>query len=477
MRIVARASFLFGIILQCSAQNLNYYFGNLHSHTGFSDGNKDSSSSGISRPDGSYSYAKLSQDFDFLGISEHNHFSTAHNPGFKKPLYQQGITMADNANEDGKFLALFGMEYGVSSSFNGHVLIYGFNKLIGWETGVGGSTADNFDIFNAKSDYASLFKKVKNQPGAFCCLAHPDFDNYSLDGTWEGALANAPYNSDFDSAIVGMPLRNGVATNASSNYTNYAQGDYFVYYKKMLFQGYHLGIGYDHDNHYSNFGRGNGGRLVIMAPSLTRANLYSAMKQMRFYASDDGNAKLKFELNGKPMGSILTGSVYPSISVVHDDADGELADTLRIWRGYRNKPGLWADIIYQGLKTNTAFITDQGIRSGYEYFYFVDIKQADGQWIVGSPIWYRPSAPVSVAETNNLELVLYPNPARDKVYISTPSCGDYHVMLKDISGRVVMEYTYAEKDFILETGTLQRGIYFLEISIGNRGTIKKMVLE
>src|SRR5688572_12070261 len=107
MRKFTRASFLFGIILQCSAQNLNYYFGNLHSHTGFSDGNKDSLNSGVSKPDGSYAYAKLSEDFDFLGISEHNHYSTAHNPGFKKPLYQQGLTMANAANEDGKFLALF----------------------------------------------------------------------------------------------------------------------------------------------------------------------------------------------------------------------------------------------------------------------------------------------------------------------------------------------------------------------------------
>ena len=63
------------------AQINNYYFGNLHAHTGFSDGSKDSSSSGISDPAGAYTFAKLSQNFDFLGISEHNHYSSAHNPG------------------------------------------------------------------------------------------------------------------------------------------------------------------------------------------------------------------------------------------------------------------------------------------------------------------------------------------------------------------------------------------------------------
>src|SRR5688572_14576917 len=114
------------------SQTYNYYFGNLHAHTAFSDGNKDSATSGIFSPDASYAYAKLSNDFDFLGISEHNHYSSSKNPGFKLPRYQLGLNMADAANQDNDFLTLFGMEYGVSSNYNGHVIIYGFDKLIGW---------------------------------------------------------------------------------------------------------------------------------------------------------------------------------------------------------------------------------------------------------------------------------------------------------------------------------------------------------
>ena len=167
MRIVL---LLLSYLLFChlSAQTYNYYFGNLHAHTAFSDGNKDSLISGVSKPDGSYAYAKLSNNFDFLGISEHNHYSSIRNPGFKRPLYQVGINMANAANQDGTFLALFGMEYGVSSAYNGHLLIYGFNQLIGWETSVPGVAGNNYDIFNAKSDYDGIFKKVKNNPASFC---------------------------------------------------------------------------------------------------------------------------------------------------------------------------------------------------------------------------------------------------------------------------------------------------------------------
>ena len=118
-------------------------------HTGFSDGNKDSTASGIGRPDGSYAYAKLSQNFDF-GYFEHNHFSSAHNPGFKSRFIKRGLNMADAANDEGTFLALFGLEYGVSSNYNGHIVVYGFNQLIGWETSVPGVSGNNFDIYNAK---------------------------------------------------------------------------------------------------------------------------------------------------------------------------------------------------------------------------------------------------------------------------------------------------------------------------------------
>ena len=94
---------LFFIYYFLPAQTYDYYFGNLHAHTAFSDGNKDSSITGVARPDAAYAYAKLSDNFDFLGISEHNHYSNLHNPGFLLKRFQPGINMANAANEDGVF--------------------------------------------------------------------------------------------------------------------------------------------------------------------------------------------------------------------------------------------------------------------------------------------------------------------------------------------------------------------------------------
>src|SRR5690606_8243591 len=151
---------------------------------------------------------------------------------------------------------------------------------------------------------------------------------------------------------------------------------------------YHLGIGYDHDNHYTNFGRGNGGRLVILAQSLSRVSFYDAMHKMRFYGSDDMNARITFECNGQIMGAITGGTAWPTFTVLHDDPDGEAADTMKMWRGTENSGGLWAEIVKTVTGNNTCIFTDDHIMSDREYFYFAEIRQKDGQWIVTSPIWY-----------------------------------------------------------------------------------------
>lgn len=478
MRLFFYFTFYFLTSWFSEAQTNNYYFGNLHAHTAFSDGNKDSLVSGIARPDAAYNYAKLSNEFDFLGISEHNHYSSNHNPGFKRPLYQTGINMANTANQDGSFLALFGMEYGVSSQYNGHVLIYGMNQLIGWESFAPDVVGNNYDVYNAKTDYDALFRKIKNDTNAFCYLAHPDFSDFTTDGTYATSLANAPYNAAYDSAIVGMPLRSGLATSAATNYNDYSLGNYFNYFKKMLYQGYHLGIGYDHDNHYSNFGRSNGGRLVLMAPSLTRANLFKAMKGMNFYGSDDSNAKISFELNGQIMGSIVSGSVYPTITIQHNDPDGEKADTIKIWKGYKNSGGLWAEIINVSLESNTSILTDKKVRSGIEYYYFAEIRQADGQWIMTSPIWFKALAPLSAKETiNELTLNYFSNPVSKNLSLSLNENDTYKLTLTSISGNRVLNVSFYGRDYTTDLSEIISGIYVLRIESEKNTISKKLVID
>ncbi len=469
MRYFFSLLFVFAFI-GVQSQTYNYYFGNLHSHSGYSDGNKDSSSTGVSKPAGDYNFAKASLHFNFLGISEHNHYSSNNNPGMIRTSYALGLAEANAANQDGTFLCLYGMEWGVSSSTNGHVIVYGFNQLVGWEASVPGLVGPNYDIYVDKTDYYSLFRLIKNTPGTFCYLAHPSWSDYA-------SLVNNPYSAMYDSAIVGVPFRNGIAFSTAITYDDYPLSDFFQYYRKMLSIGYHVGIGYDHDNHNLTFGRNNAGRLAILAPSLTRANLYSAMQQMHFYATDDWNAKIDFKINSKIMGDSTSGLTPPTINVTFSDDDGENADTVKVWAGVEGS-SVYSTVQSSVAGNNTLSFTDNAQAPGSNKYYFVEVIQPDGDRIISSPIWYRLSQFASVNELEkSFNIVAFPNPVNAILYVSTDLNEGFEMEITDLTGKLV----YAEKSFAsqtkLSTRNFSPGFYTLKITNGNISKIQKLVIE
>lgn len=467
MKFLLYSLVFIGFSASVNSQTLNYYYGNLHSHTAYSDGNKDAGTSGVSTPAGSYAYAKSSLHFDFLGIAEHNHYSSANNPGMLLSLYSQGLSQAAAATTP-TFLAMYGMEWGVSTQpFSGHVLIYGFNQLIGWEMV---SSAPNYDIYNDKLDYDGLFNKIKNNPNAFCTLAHPGSTDF-------GDLSNSSYSIQKDSAIVGTIFRNGLATDATANYNAYPATDYSWYYRKLLKNGYHVGISYDHDNHYTNFGRGNAGRLVIMAPSLTEANLTYAMRNMHFYASEDWNCEIDFKINTSIMGDSTSGIVHPTINVIHTDGDGETADSIKVWSGIEGS-GFYSTVTSVVKVTNTLSFTDNAQIPGTNKYYFVEVVQADGDRIISSPIWYRLSNFAGIKEeTNNFTFLMAPNPVNTMLYLSTDLKDDYTVEIVDVSGKLIYTEKFNTPNVKIATDKFASGFYSVKISNGKFMQTKKLVIE
>ncbi len=363
--------FLIPAIVLCTlvqAQTYNFYFGNIHAHSGYSDGNKDSVTSGMSTPIEDFLYAQNSQHIDFYGISEHNHHSAgmAHTAN-----YHQGIADA-NAATTTDFVAMYGMEWGVINN-GGHVIIYGYDSLIGWEDGY-------YDVFNGQYDYAALWNKINAVPNAFGYLAHPDFADYnSLFSTTAGVSA--------DNAIVGMAARSGPAFSTNSNYSNPTSGNYIARYNDALKMGYHLGVGLDHDTHYSVFGRQTKGRLVVLAETLTRDNILDAFRNMRFYSSDDWNCKVNFAINSNVMGSVVTQAGSPTLSVTVADDDGsETSATIQVFYGVPGS-GVNPTVLTTANNTTTLNYTHT-IANNTEYYYYLKITQADGDIIWTSPIWY-----------------------------------------------------------------------------------------
>lgn len=394
-----RLFFLFILFFQSytAVCQYNFYYGNLHSHSSYSDGNKDSTATGYYTPGDDYNYAKASYHMDFLGIAEHNHYSSNNNPGMHVAHYSMGLYQSDTAT-NASFVAMYGMEWGTISQ-GGHVVVYGVPGLIGWESGSGGwGTTNNYDIFCAKGDFAGFWPIVRSYPTAFCTLAHAQTNDY-------GSLIDAAgvYNAETDSVVVGLAIRSGSANSITTNYTDPPATSYESKYLKALAKGYHVGPNIDHDNHYATFGRTNPSRTVVLATSLNRDSIMAAYKATRFYASDDWNAQVVFSVNGKLMGSnfITNNNSSINVTIIDPDAPGDPNDNINKIEIFYGITG--SEINATILTSNTGSTTlsythTSSVNTGY--YYFAKITQVGGDIIWTAPVWvYRNAIPLAVELT------------------------------------------------------------------------------
>ncbi|OQP62138.1 hypothetical protein A3860_29765 [Niastella vici] len=363
----------------------NYYFGTLHAHSDYSDGNKDSVGY---RPAEDYNYAMNSQCMDFLGISEHNHYSTFNNPGDSLPNYHKGSFQADSFSAaNSNFLALYGMEWGVINN-GGHVIIYGdgMNDLFGWESGSGvWGSSNNYDIYVGKYDYtgtSGLFKTINDYvaKNTFATLAHPNSTDYNN-------IANIAYDAVADNAITGSAVESGRATSTNTTYSNPAASmSYLSYFQKMLALGYHLGPTVDHDSHYTNFGRATYSRTGVLAPSLTKTEIIKAFRNMHFYATQDCDTKVDFTINTQIMGSVFTDRNAPVISVnLTDNTTSVSSAVINVMYGVPGS-GVTAQKIASATGSSMSY-TDNNLANLSTGYYYIDITNGSAR-IITSPIWY-----------------------------------------------------------------------------------------
>ncbi|MEP7080128.1 MAG: T9SS type A sorting domain-containing protein [Ginsengibacter sp.] len=365
-----------------SAPLNNVYFGNLHSHSDYSDGNKDNPGY---TPADDYTYAMTAQCMDYLGISEHNHFSSANNPGNIITTYHMGSTQANSfTSSHSNFLAMYGMEWGVISG-GGHVVVYGdgMDKLFGWETTVPG-VGINYDVFVAKNDYTGpdgLFKTINDYiaNNTFASLAHPNSTDF-------GNIAST-YNAVADEAITGTAVESGPAFSTNTTYTDPGSSmSYLSYFLKMLAKGYHLGPTIDHDNHNTTFGHTTYSRTAIIAPSLTKTEIVKAMRNMHFYATQDCDSKLDFTINTKIMGSVFTDRGSPVMSVNLTDATTTTSTAIiKIMYGNPGS-GVLPESIYS-VTGNTLSFSDNNLADLATGYYYVDVTNGTSR-IISAPIWY-----------------------------------------------------------------------------------------
>ncbi len=340
--------------------SLNYYFGNFHSHSEYSDG------TGL--PSGDFAYGNAADCMDFLGISEHNHVAA----GMALSNWALGRAQAAAATTP-TFLALYGMEWGVISG-GGHVLVYGVDNLLGWDPG-------QYNTFVAKNDYtgtSGLFPTINSfGSNAFATLAHPNNSDYN------GIMST--YNAVADLAIVGSAVENGPSTSTNTTYSDPPSSmAYLSFYRNMLARGYHLGPMIDHDNHNVTHGHTAPSRTVVLAAALTENDILGAMRQMHFYASEDCSAYVTFKINDAILGSIVANNGAPNITVTTTTSNP--VTSLKIYSGV---PGSGTNAtILTSTTTGSINYTHTALANGTSRYYYIDITESDGKRTITAPIWY-----------------------------------------------------------------------------------------
>lgn len=371
------------------AEDLKFYFGNLHAHTAYSDG--------TGTPAEAFRYAKEIGKLDFMAVTEHNHVR-AEGTGFDpeklhiakdSSLYEKLKNDANNANKNDVFVAIYGQEFSTMAKGGNHTNSFMTNKRITTKNG----------------DYKRVFTNEWMTEYKVCCIQfnHPweagvPSNKISTPADVNYGFNKYPNRAAFvqavDNRVVAIEVVNGPGTkDPTSGQVLNSKADP-SYYFRYLNMGLHIAPTADQDNHFRTWGTLTPARTVVLAPRLTRDNILDALKRRRVYASQDNDLKVGFKLNGEVMGSRLSalGVGEPAEISIRIDDGGAATNTYLVKIYYDDRPGYGlAKLIDQGTTANHKTITFSHTPKAGKGYYFTEVTITKGDnkgkraWT--APIW------------------------------------------------------------------------------------------
>ncbi|WP_426349779.1 CehA/McbA family metallohydrolase [Alloiococcus sp. CFN-8] len=333
------------------------FFGQIHSHTSYSDG------SGTVKDAFTYARDKAEQ-IDFLAVTDHsnsfdNEASASIADGSMSKEWVEGHRLADEFTNEG-FVGIYGYE-------------------MTWSNGTGHMNTYNTKGFQSRtqsaySNFATGLKKyydtLKTDTGSLSQFNHPG----ETFGTFQD-FGN--YDENIDKLITMIEVGNGEGAIGSSGY--FRSYDYYI---KALDKGWHLAPTNNQDNHKGKWGDANTGRTVALLDNLNREEIYSAMRNMRIYATEDNDLSIYYTLNDNIMGTILPeGAVGATAKIkvdLKDPTDSKIGLVEVVVNG-----GLVADKATVDSKEKTV---EFSVPEEYSY-YFIRVTQPDGEIAVTAPVW------------------------------------------------------------------------------------------
>ena len=362
------------------------YFGQLHSHTQYSDG--------AGSLESALAYIKAlpdSANVDFVAFTDHSNYfdkSGAANP--EGALYDMTKATEDSQQTWKSYkdaVAAFNTENAGSM-----VAIAGFEMT--WSGGPGhintfntpGIVSRNNATLNNKTKDAGLqaYYKLLSQTEGVDSISqfnHPGttFGNFIDFGYWDAVV---------DTRMYMVEVGNGEGQiGAGGYYPSYEQ------YIMALDKGWHVAPTNNQDNHKGKWGNANDARDVILTDDFTEDGIYAALRARRMYATEDKNLELDYTVNGNMMGSIIDVPEKLNFEISFNDPDR--TDSIAKVELVVNS----GKVAYTWDSAADLAKGSVSVELAPEYtYYFVRVTEGDGDLAVTAPVWVGESLKLGISK-------------------------------------------------------------------------------
>lgn len=362
------------------------YFGQLHSHTQYSDG--------AGSLESALAYIKAlpdSANVDFVAFTDHSNYfdkSGAANP--EGALYDMSqateysqetwkaykdAVAAFNTENAGSMVAIAGFEMTWSGG-PGHINTFNTPGIV----------SRNNTTLNNKTKDAGLqaYYKLLSQTEGVDSISqfnHPGttFGNFIDFGYWDAVV---------DTRMYMVEVGNGEGQiGAGGYYPSYEQ------YIMALDKGWHVAPTNNQDNHKGRWGNANDARDVILTDDFSESGIYAALRARRMYATEDKNLELDYTVNGNMMGSIIDVPEKLNFEISFNDPDR--TDSIAKVELVVNS----GKVAYTWDSAAALAKGSVSVELAPEYtYYFVRVTEADGDLAVTAPVWVGESLKLGISK-------------------------------------------------------------------------------
>lgn len=336
----------------------NYYVGDFHDHMSNFHGKKDFAERDFGFPDEYIQQLDDENLLDFAVISDH---AATTNPRD----FVRGFV--DNAKLDPQNIVIFpGTESEVTVVEEDR---FGLRYKKSGEV-----VTVNCDNFANVRSWEAFYEAMSSSPFIIGVFAHPYVMGYSTPGIWNFCFEeiNTPLNREI---FKGVEMGDGTSRDSQLIYENA-----FPY---ALDNGYRVSPTCASDWHGPTWSYNVvPGKTVIMAEEKSKEAFYDALLARRFYATESGNVKLYYTVNGYPAASDLPmTNVYKfhiDISYFHDDPTTAIKRCDIISNGGKVLKSILADDIS---------VLDVEIESETATYFYLRMYDGMGRRTWSSPVW------------------------------------------------------------------------------------------